>query len=146
MGKASRAIIIENNKILVMRRNKQGSQYFTLVGGKLNDHETPEQALVRELKEETGLDVIAARLVFFEEHPEPYNEQYIYLCNIAPRDNVEIQSTSEEALLNRLQTNLHEPLWVDLQSFTKLPFRTPQLQEAIVQCFKNGFPEKAVRL
>src|ERR1700761_7300853 len=80
MAKAARAIITENHKILVMYRNKYGSEYFTLVGGKVADDETTEQALARELKEETGLRVTSARLVFTEEHPEPYNQQYIYVC------------------------------------------------------------------
>src|ERR1700752_5055992 len=69
MGKAARAIIIQNNKILLMRHNKQGGDYYTLIGGPIKDGESPEQALVREVKEESGLDVTNARLVFIEEHP-----------------------------------------------------------------------------
>lgn len=90
MKKAARAIIIEDNKVLVMQRNKSGNQYYTLVGGRLDKDETPEQALVREVKEETGMDVIAARLVFVEEHPEPYNQQYIFLCSVGPHEDIAI--------------------------------------------------------
>jgi ADP-ribose pyrophosphatase YjhB (NUDIX family) len=71
MSKAARAIIIDGERFLVMYRNKYGSEYFTLVGGRVGESETVEQALMREVKEETGLDVTAARLVFIEEHPEP---------------------------------------------------------------------------
>ena len=144
--KAARAIIIENNKILVMFRNKQGSQYYTLVGGRANDSENPEDALLREIKEETGLDITHARLVYVEYHQPPYNEQYIYLCEVALHADVALQDTSEEAYLNNLSVNIHRPQWADVKSFAKLPFRTPQLQAAIVKGLKKGFPKEAVRL
>lgn len=146
MGKAARAIIIENNKVLVMYRNKQGSQYYTLVGGKANETESVEHALVREIKEETGLDVTDHKLVYVEKHPEPYNEQYIFLCSVAPHSSVSIQEYSEEAMMNRVNINVHRPEWVDTKGFSKLPFRTPQLQEAIEKALKKGFPKEPVYL
>jgi ADP-ribose pyrophosphatase YjhB (NUDIX family) len=146
MAQAARAIIVEDGKILVMYRNKYGSEYFTLVGGRAADGEAPEQALAREVKEETGLDVTAARLVFIEEHAEPYNQQYIYICNIAPHGDVAVQDTSEEGQMNRIELNVHKPLWVSTVSFDRLPFRTPNLQIAIVKGLHKGFPAQAVKL
>lgn len=146
MGKAARAIIIENGNILVMHRDKQGSQYFTLVGGKVNDNETIEQGLVREVYEETGMTVTAAQLVFYEPHPAPYNEQYIYFCEVAPHADVGIQKGSEEALLNRLGFNTHRLLWIPLKAFPQLAFRTPQLHQAIVDSLQKGFPSQPIQL
>lgn len=146
MRKAARAIIINGDKTLVMYRNKHGSQYFTLVGGRANDDETPEQTITREVREETGLEVTACRFVFYEDHPAPYNEQFIYLCEVNNPEDVAIQDSSEEGMMNRLGANIHTPMWVDIAAFVKLPFRTPQLQAAIVDGFKRGFPDKPVRL
>lgn len=146
MANAARAIIIENGNLLVMHRNKHGDQYFTLVGGKVNDGETIEQGLVREVQEETGLQVTAAQLVFYEQHPAPHNEQYIYLCHVAPHADVKIQSTSEEALMNKLGFNTHTPYWIPMRAFANIAFRTPQLHDAIVQGLKKGFPHKAIRI
>ncbi|HUC90194.1 MAG TPA: NUDIX hydrolase [Patescibacteria group bacterium] len=146
MRKAARAIIIEDGKILVMHRNKYGSKYFTLVGGRMNDDETPEQALVREIKEETGLQITAAQLVFIEEHQAPSNEQYIYLCEVAPHAEVAIQDTSEEGIMNTYDMNIHQPCWVGTRVFSTIPFRTPQLQDAIAKALKKGFPKQAIKL
>jgi 8-oxo-dGTP diphosphatase len=146
MSKAVRAIIIENNKLLVMHRNKYGSQYYTLVGGRVGDNETPEQALVREVQEETGLTVTAARPIFIEDHPKPYNEQTIYLCEVAPHAGAAIQDASEEGEMNRYGMNLHQPLWVDVRLFGNLAFRTPQLQLAMVAAFKKGFPKQPMKI
>lgn len=146
MGNAARAIVIENDNILVMHRNKRDKEYFTLVGGLAKKSETIEQALARELKEETGLKVTEASLVFVEKHPEPYNNQYVFLCQVAPHDSIAIEETSEEALMNKLDTNSHKPLWVDAKSFEQLPFLTGQLQKAIAQSLKTGFPPEPIYL
>jgi 8-oxo-dGTP diphosphatase len=146
MSKAARAIILNGNKLLVMHRNKEGSQYYTLVGGRVNERESIEEALVRELKEETGLVVTKYQLVFIEEHPTPYNEQYIYLCQVDSLDSVAIQDDSEEGMMNRRNVNIHQPFWVDIQSFENLAFRTPQLQSAILKGLKRGFPKEPLKL
>lgn len=146
MKQAARAIIIEGDKILVMFRDNEGSQYFTLVGGKVDQNEDVEQALVREVREETGLEVVSARLVFTENHPDPYNKQSIYLCRVASHGEVAIQDIAEEAILNKLSINLHEPMWANINSFPRLAFRTPQLQQAIIEGINNGFSSDPIKL
>jgi len=146
MANAARAIIIEDGKMLLMHRNKNGKMYFTLVGGQIKDGETAEQGLMREIMEETGLTVTAGRLVYTEEHVAPYNNQYIFLCTVAPHGDIVIQDASEEALLNKISTNLHAPAWVDIASFAALPFLTISLQNAIIEGLQKGFPEQPVKL
>lgn len=146
MGKAARAIILHNNKLLLMVRNKQGSDYYTLVGGKVNLGETVETALIREVKEETGLSVTGYRLLYTESHPAPYNDQYIFLCESTGYESAAIDEGSEEALLNRIGINRHTLKWVDAKQFSKLPFFTMQLQNAITDGLENGFPNEPVAL
>jgi ADP-ribose pyrophosphatase YjhB (NUDIX family) len=146
MGKAARAIILKDDKILIMHRNKRGKEYFTLVGGRVNNSETTEEALAREVKEETGLVITSARLVFVEKHPEPYNEQYVFLCEADRYDSVALQETSEEALMNKLDSNSHKPIWIETESFSALPFLTGQLQTAIDQALKSSFPSEPIAL
>jgi 8-oxo-dGTP diphosphatase len=50
--------IIKDGKILLLKRNKEPLKgYWGLVGGKLKEEESIEEACVRECKEETGIDV-----------------------------------------------------------------------------------------
>lgn len=149
MGKAARAIVIENNKLLIMRRLKGGNQYYTLVGGQLKEGESFESGLSREVFEETGLEVAESRLVYTEMHPEPYNEQYIYLCTLKQHGpTLKIQEYSDENQLanHSMQSNIHTPMWIDVGSFQHLAFRTPRLQEAIQLALKKGFPKNTVNL
>lgn len=140
MNQAVRAIIINNDKMLVMLRVKQGSRYFTLIGGGVKEGETLDQALIREVKEETGLDVIQHELVFKEENVQPYANQFIYLCQLDTYDNVALGEFSEEAILNKYGMNTHQPMWVNISSFKSLAFRTPQLQNEILKALKGKFP------
>lgn len=50
------AIVIRDGKILMERVFYFGREFYTLPGGGIEKGETPEQACLRELKEECGLD------------------------------------------------------------------------------------------
>jgi ADP-ribose pyrophosphatase YjhB (NUDIX family) len=148
MPDASRAIIIENDQMLLMRRNKDGSQYFTLVGGRKEDDETVEQCLIREVREETGLEIKEYRQVYFEPHKSPYNNQHIFVCTVQSHSEIKLQEWSEEAQLNNKQfvDNTHTPMWVALSSFSNLAFRTPQLHDEIKKALKKRFPKSITTL
>ena len=49
------------NRVLMLQR-KDDLEFWQSVTGTLDDGETPQQAAVREVKEETGIDIIAERL------------------------------------------------------------------------------------
>ena len=57
------ALIFRGTKILAVSR-KDDAQAFGIVGGKIDEGETPEQALVRETFEETGLTIIKYEKIF----------------------------------------------------------------------------------
>jgi mutator protein MutT len=53
----SGAIILDKeNKILLIHRFFQGREYYVFPGGGVEEGESVEEAVVREIKEETGLD------------------------------------------------------------------------------------------
>lgn len=74
----ARVIIIENNQIALLERHKQGEHYFVFPGGGIDPGETPEQAAIREAREETGLEIVLDRLV--AEVNFRGNRQYFYLA------------------------------------------------------------------
>ena len=50
------AVVVRDDKILMERVFYFGHEFYTLPGGGIEEGETPEQAVLRELKEECGLD------------------------------------------------------------------------------------------
>lgn len=80
------AIIKKDNKILIARRaaNKHLAGYWEFPGGKIEDNETPEICLKRELNEELGITVNVGN--FFMENQHDYGTKIIllqaYLCEL----------------------------------------------------------------
>ncbi len=51
------AIILDKDKIMLFRRIRQGMQYYIIPGGGVEEGETVEQGLMREVREELSLEV-----------------------------------------------------------------------------------------
>lgn len=58
------AIIIKDGKILLVKRVKNGEEHFVFPGGSLEEDESPEEAITREIKEELGIDIKPDKLIF----------------------------------------------------------------------------------
>ena len=57
-------ILIEDKKILLVKQDVTENRRWSFPGGKLEPDETIEHCLVREMKEETGLDIEIKELLY----------------------------------------------------------------------------------
>lgn len=80
MIKAAVSIIVaDDNILLVSRMSDEGLTYET-PGGHIEDGESPEDAVLREIREETGFDaVIECKLGVFEDE---ISVSHYYRCSI----------------------------------------------------------------
>ena len=145
MKQAVRAIVVRGDELLVMKRNKFGSEYYTLIGGHVELGETTEQALHRELEEETQIKVSKPRLVYIEAAEAPYGDQYVYFCDYVSGEPV-LSEDSDESKINKMGNNLYMPMWLKLDELSELPFRSEKLKKKLLKDIKDGFPEEVVRI
>jgi len=61
------AIIFSNKRLVLTKMKKKDLEYYVLPGGRVEDKETLEQGLIRELQEELGIKPIRFRLVYLRE-------------------------------------------------------------------------------
>jgi ADP-ribose pyrophosphatase YjhB (NUDIX family) len=143
MRQASRAIIINDDKLLVTKRNKFGSEYYILVGGGVEIGESLEQAMYRELQEESGVEVANPRLVFTEDAGDMYGLQHIFLCEYVSGEPA-LHPDSIEAKISAQGQNTYTPMWLPLSEVATVPFRSDKLRRAILDGLKFGFPDQPV--
>ncbi|KKU90805.1 MAG: MutT/nudix family phosphohydrolase [Candidatus Jorgensenbacteria bacterium GW2011_GWA1_48_11] len=75
-------MIIDNNKIILIKRVRSNGTYWVFPGGGVEKGEDKIQALKRECKEELGIDVKVDDLFFNKkvEESDIIQDQYWYLC------------------------------------------------------------------
>jgi ADP-ribose pyrophosphatase YjhB (NUDIX family) len=61
-------VLIEDGRVLLLNQDTDAGRSWSLPGGKVEEGETLAAALVREMREETGLDVEPGRLLYVCDH------------------------------------------------------------------------------
>ena len=88
---ATTALIFNSDKTKILGvSRKDDTTKFGLPGGKVDVGETLYEALVRELKEETGLNLISARPIYFREH-----EDFVAVVYLVTEWSGEISTTEK---------------------------------------------------
>mgnify|MGYP000324281824 CR=1 FL=1 len=143
MRKAVRAIIVHNNNLLVMARNKFGQKYVTLPGGGVEPAESLDQAIVREVLEETSITADEPVLRYLEHAGDPYGNQYIFSLTYRSGEP-KLAATSPEEQINKLGKNLYEPYWLPIEKLQQTPMVSGELKEILLKDFIQGLPSEVV--
>jgi 8-oxo-dGTP pyrophosphatase MutT (NUDIX family) len=131
---------LRDGALLLMERWRDGMHYFSIPGGGIEPGETPEQTVMREILEETSVQVVAERQVLEMRDRDIVHR--IYLCTYVSGEPV-LPPDSPEALF-ATPDNRFEPCWVPLPELHKLQFLYWQPLQAplIAALFSNGFEPK----
>lgn len=129
---------MKDEHLLVMHRNKFGKTYDTLPGGGVEPGEDLQQALIREIAEETMVVVAEPRLVFVEHAGEPYGDQYVFVCEYISGEP-QLHPDSQEYQIHKLGKNLYMPSWVSFSELPSTPFVSENLRQKILEVLRNGW-------
>lgn len=91
----SQAMVIRDNKILLVKHRLFGREFYCLPGGGIDEGESPEEAAVRELKEEAGVDGSVLRKLTVQYKPDNKGEVHTFLLEI-PEDAVATKGIDPE--------------------------------------------------
>lgn len=122
MRESSRAIIFKDNKVVLIYRKKNNQEYYVFPGGKVEDGETNEECVIREIKEELGIDIKPIKYIY--EVKDPDFIQHFFLCEWV--SGVMGTGDKEEYDVNR-KGGVQIPMLIDLKSLKKLNIVSPEI-------------------
>jgi len=123
MKQAVTAVIREGNEILLHRRSLESRGQpgkWENAGGEIDEGETPEEAIVREIKEELGVDFLIEKRIYEDDFESGEDTWHVIIFGgsilgvprlMDPKETMEIK-----------WFDLSELKDVDLASYTRLDF------------------------
>ncbi|MGD9901222.1 MAG: NUDIX domain-containing protein [Spirochaetales bacterium] len=138
---SSRAIIIKDNKLVLMFRNRHGKIYYVTPGGGVNDGETPKQCVIREVEEEFG--IIAKPLKKLYIYKDAGTTQHYYLCEWI---GGQFATGKGEEFENNDPENIFIPKLVPIEELKNLPLVPPEIKNKLIEDLKNGFENKTITI
>lgn len=131
------ALVVRDGRILLVRHLKPGAYDFWVApGGGVRHRETLQDAVVREVREETGLEVEPRRLAYIEELVSPRQRLCKFWFAARPlggRLSAEHEAAKREHIV--------EACWKTRAALGDLCLYPPVLKDAFWSDWEAGFPE-----
>ena len=122
-------IIIDKDKILLLHRIKKGKEYYVIPGGTIEEGEKPEETAVREIKEETNLNVKLGD-VFCRVNDFMHNGTYF----LAKKFSGELMFGGPELQVMNNDNQYHLE-WVHKKDLQKLLLYPEEVKKKIIEYF-----------
>lgn len=142
---AAKALIVKDGRVLLNRcRRGDGSVYYDLPGGGQHQYESMEQAVLREVREEAGIEVRILRFAALAEeiytdeklrqkYPD-YSHRMMHIFLAEPVDSVAGAPTEKDR-------GMEESEWISIDVVEDLPeVRPTTVQRRIREIVEGGAP------
>lgn len=130
MRNSARALLItKQNKICLIKRNKNGEEYWVTPGGGIDDGEEPLDALLRELKEEIGAQLSPDICKFLFEYATDSGTSYFFL---ARETSARVPPTGDEHKISN-PNNSYEICELTFEEAEKVNLVPKEIKEKLIK-------------
>ncbi len=124
------AVVVRDGRVLLARHQKRGESYWVLPGGAVEPGETVAEALVRELREEAGLEIEVGELLFVNDGYRPEAEMLaVYFAATTKGESPEARRSGEKVL--------REVRWFAPEELADLEVR-PRIKDELLGYLRTG--------
>ncbi|MDN3649555.1 NUDIX domain-containing protein [Reinekea marina] len=134
MNPRSCALIVNDVKeLLLVHRMKDEREYWVFPGGSIEKGETAEEAVIREIEEETSLSTSNIELVF-EQSNEGRRESYFSIGAIS--GEVKLGNGPEQE--RQSSNNQYELIWVNMEKLENVNLQPVSAKEKVISLLRTG--------
>jgi mutator protein MutT len=130
------AILIKNDEVLLIHR-KNDKEYFVFPGGGVEVGENVEQAVLRELMEETTIEAKINKLLYHHIYDDDI-EQYFYLCDYI-KGEPKLAENSPEKIKMLKGEDFYNPLWIKIEELKDMLVYPLEIKDLIIADYKIDF-------
>ncbi|KKT74799.1 MAG: NUDIX hydrolase [Candidatus Nomurabacteria bacterium GW2011_GWA1_46_11] len=133
-------ITLKENQVLLLWRNNHGREYCVFPGGGVEEGETKEEAVVRELMEETSITIQVKKLLYeltYLKNNQYHSQQCFYLC-LFVSGKPRLGDFNEKKTMNGGK-NLYKPMWVPTDGILKQRIYPTEIKQWLAQDIPNNF-------
>ncbi|MFH1565715.1 MAG: NUDIX domain-containing protein [bacterium] len=128
------AILIKNNKILLMHRFKNDEEYYVFPGGSVEKGETPKQAVVREILEETSIKANVEKILY--EISLDTTDQHYYLCNYIS-GKPKLGKSIEKEKMDKGKKDIYIQLWFDINKLSSITLYPLDIRDKLITALQR---------
>lgn len=138
----SRAVIIDDDKILLCKTLDLDINFYCLPGGHVDNGESAAESLCRKIKEETGFDCKVKRFLgcieygFEPEHDKVcHNHEYNFVFRA---ESIDLTSDKKITFPEKYM----EFVWIPLSHLSKIDLRAEMLKELLPKWIEEDSPHE----
>lgn len=129
-------IVLNKNQVLLMHRIKDGKEYYVFPGGGVENNETDEEALIREIKEEASIRIKIGKMLYT--HNYETSSQHYYLCTYIS-GKPKLREDSIEIKRSQKGNDIYEPMWIDIGKLLTLLLYPLEIRDWLIEDLNDNF-------
>jgi 8-oxo-dGTP pyrophosphatase MutT (NUDIX family) len=139
-----RGIVVHEGKVLVIKRVKEGREYFVFPGGHIDEGENLRHAAVREVEEETNIKTVVKRHLYKTEYDGCADVfQNFYLCEyksgkVSTTDAEEYHEGAEHEIgWDGKERGTYQPMWVAIDELGEIDLKPTEIKKQLILDLKK---------
>lgn len=130
MRDRSSVVIVENKRVVLIQRIRDGSVYYVFPGGGIENGETPEEGAKREALEELGVEVKVNECI---SEVEFNGTQYFFLSEIIA--GTIGTGLGEEYTDGNRNRGTYSPMWIEIEKLSSIDVRPKEVALMVQSLF-----------
>jgi 8-oxo-dGTP pyrophosphatase MutT (NUDIX family) len=137
-------VLIEDGKVALIERFRNGNHYYVFPGGGADDGESAQEAAIREMEEETGLRVVVKREVA-EIRFDLSTQHYFLAKRISGEYGTGTGEEFTDADPDDPAEGIYIPIWMPLKELSDHENIYPaDIKELVLKSVNTGWPNEPV--